>query len=162
MVFPGLILPGQRAMPGTLWPPSHVVPLPQRSRPPFPPLIRLVSEGLQWMPEYVSNKLAVRLCGAIRQTHPLSAVKKTSVLSSTPEELSVSSTCPTAQSISVIESPNIPLIVVFVNFSLANCGWCVCWKARYRKNGFPEAAESSTGLNVAQLNSADMLYMHLS
>ena len=45
-VLPGVILPGHRAIPGTLCPPSQVVPLPHRRRPAFPPLVSLASEGL--------------------------------------------------------------------------------------------------------------------
>ena len=33
-------------------------------------------------------------------------------------------------------SPNVPLMLEFVNFSPANWGWWVCWNAMYRKNGF--------------------------
>ena len=47
VVIPGWIFPGQWAIPGTLCPPSHVVPLPHRRGPALPPLILLVSEGLQ-------------------------------------------------------------------------------------------------------------------
>ena len=46
VVFPGCIFPGQWAIPGTLWPPSHVVPLPHRRSPALPPRILLVNEGL--------------------------------------------------------------------------------------------------------------------
>ena len=38
VVLPGLIFPGHRAMAGSLIPPSHVVPFPQRRRPALPPL----------------------------------------------------------------------------------------------------------------------------
>lgn len=49
VVLPGWIFPGQWAIPGTLWPPSHVVPLPHRRSPALPPRILLVSEGLKIM-----------------------------------------------------------------------------------------------------------------
>ena len=53
-VFPVLIRPGQRAMPGTLTPPSQVVPLPQRRRPALPPPISRTSDGL-WRDEEVTT-----------------------------------------------------------------------------------------------------------
>ena len=39
-------MPGHQAIAGTLWPPSHVVPLPHRRGPALPPRISLVSDGL--------------------------------------------------------------------------------------------------------------------
>ena len=47
VVFPGLIRPGHHAMAGSLIPPSHVVPFPQRSSPALPPLLSWLRAGLQ-------------------------------------------------------------------------------------------------------------------
>lgn len=153
VVVPGLILLGQLAIPGTLCPPSHVVALPQRSRPPFPPLIPQRSAGL-----YITSISRTLL---FYSTHPLSAVKKINVLSSTPEDLMVSNTWPTAQSSSVSASPKSPLTVVLVNFSLANWGRCVCWKARYRKNGVPDAAVECKVFHANLVKSTSLSKMHI-
>ena len=59
-------------------------------------------------------------CQSIVITYPLSEVKKTNVLSSTPAVLRKSNICPTAQSSSLRESPKCPLILEFVNILLAN------------------------------------------
>lgn len=70
VVVPGLILPGQLAIPGTLCPPSHVVALPQRSRPPFPPLIPQRSAGLYYIiNEDAIDDLFLEPCYSIQLTH---------------------------------------------------------------------------------------------
>ena len=61
-----------------------------------------------------------KLSQIMATAHPLSEVKKTSVLSSTPAVFRKSNICPTAQSSSLRESPNGPLILEFVNILLAN------------------------------------------
>ena len=77
--------------------------------------------------------------GRLAHTHPLSEVKNTSVLLSTPASLRAANISPTPQSISLRASPNFSRLLVLVNFCPANCGWWVCWKAMYRKNGVPWA-----------------------
>jgi len=44
--LPGLMVPGQYAMAGSLMPPSYVVPLPHFSGPEFPPRDIRISSGL--------------------------------------------------------------------------------------------------------------------
>ena len=122
-VLPGVIFPGQRAIPGTLCPPSQVVPLPQRKRPAFPPLISPESAGLANSDSSYTIKIWY-LC------YPLSAVKNTNVSLSTPASLSACMTCPTPQSSSARASPNGPRRVVLVKSFPANWGWWVCWKAK--------------------------------
>ena len=114
-VLPGDIFPGQRAIPGTLCPPSQVVPLPHRRRPAFPPLISPASAGLE-------NDDVLRHIGysSIALCYPLSAVKNTNVSLSTPAALSACMTCPTPQSSSARASPNDPRRVVLVKSFPAN------------------------------------------
>ena len=116
-VLPGCIILDQRAIPGTLCPPSHVVPLPQRRAPAFPPLISLSSEGLQCFKVIIHCR---RINLVLNIIYPLSEVKNTRVLSSTFASLSACMTCPTPQSSSARASPKGPRMVVLVNSLPAN------------------------------------------
>lgn len=143
IVLPGKIFPGQWAMPGTRIPPSHVVPFPHLRSPALPPLILLVSDGLYYRSNTKHCEFGFYINCECSNTclcnYPLSAVKNKNVLSITLKFSRAIKISPTAQSISVIASPNMPLIVVLVKFFPANWGWCVCWKAKYRKNAESEA-----------------------
>lgn len=90
--------PGHHATAGSRIPPSHVSPLAPRRWPGLPPSRFFVIQG------------------------PLSLVKKTSVFESSLRRLSVSSICPTLQSISSMTSPKSPRREVSLNFSEAKMG----------------------------------------
>ena len=83
---PALIFPGHQAIVGTRTPPSSVQPLLPRSGPDTPPALPFEAHG------------------------PLSVVKRTSVFSSSFSRRSVSRICPTLQSTSSTQSPNVPII----------------------------------------------------